>query len=381
MNRIVISTVGTSLLTNQINRSVDKNNQGKSWYDLLRDTANLTEIETPNEIKEITNTLQKRAEHTLKNSQIVKIRRASAELNGIYGLYNGNLNLGKQDIHWLIATDTTQGSTTANIVESYLRSQGLMNVNTYTPSKLSTKETDSFLKGIAELINWMQETIPPYKKQNYQICFNLVGSFKSLQGYLNTIGMFYADEIIYIFEGENSELITIPRLPIIVNSEEIEPYKVSLAMMDVGEIPIHLEIAKNVPNNWIFSDGNQMTLSTWGQLLWNQCKDKLLSQKLLKFPQIEYTSTFKDDYKPKPVHEKIALQKQLARVSCLLNSKKNGISAVGQDRIFGLRKYEGKHNDIDHFNLPKGRRVSCLTQGNILKLRHYGEHDYVNNNP
>jgi hypothetical protein len=52
-----------------------------------------------------------------------------------------------------------------------------------------------------------------------------------------------------------------------------------------------------------------------------------------------------------------------------------------QDGTFRLRRYVGKHKDIDHFDLPKGRRVSCLAKDGQLYLRHYGEHDYVNDNP
>lgn len=378
MKKIIISTIGTSSITNRINNEEPEESK---WRKILNQNANLKESEIEDkEVIHIIQALKERAINNLNQTDIKGIRRASAELNGIYGIYDENLQAAKEDIHYLVATDTYQGITTAKIIESYLKSQGLI-ADTYTPSDLSTKETDNFRTGIAALIKWMQETIPPYKKQKYKICFNLVGSFKSLQGYLNTIGMFYADEIIYIFEGGNSELIKIPRLPVKVNLEEIDPYKISLAMMNAGEIPINLAIAKNVPEEWIFSDGNQITLSTWGQLLWNQCKKQLLSQKLLEFPLLNYVSTFKEDYKQKPIDEKIALQEQLARVSCLLNSKKDGIYAVKEDGTFRMRRYTGKHKEIDHFSLPKSRRISCLAQGNVLQLRHYGEHDYVNNNP
>jgi hypothetical protein len=32
---------------------------------------------------------------------------------------------------------------------------------------------------------------------------------------MNTLGMFYADEVIYIFEAKTADLIRIPRLPIV----------------------------------------------------------------------------------------------------------------------------------------------------------------------
>ena len=50
MSRIVVSTIGTSLLTNQINKkAIEENN----WYEKLRDTAQLSLDEIPRDVKEI----------------------------------------------------------------------------------------------------------------------------------------------------------------------------------------------------------------------------------------------------------------------------------------------------------------------------------------
>ena len=40
MRQVILSTIGTSLLTNQINRA---NPEEKDWYSHLRDTANLSD--------------------------------------------------------------------------------------------------------------------------------------------------------------------------------------------------------------------------------------------------------------------------------------------------------------------------------------------------
>ena len=85
MQRIVISTVGTSLLTNQIDRKTEND-----WYSRLRDTANLSEKEMRekhSDVADIIDVLQERAEAKLDSANIRAIRLASAELNGIYGLY------------------------------------------------------------------------------------------------------------------------------------------------------------------------------------------------------------------------------------------------------------------------------------------------------
>jgi putative CRISPR-associated protein (TIGR02619 family) len=389
MARLIISTVGTSILTNRIDRDLGEDH----WYEILQKTANYTDDELGQDhqdVKQFIAELKERAESEIYNDDddIKRIREASAELNGIYGLYNEQIEQGRSDeqgipdAHILVATDTAQGRVAAEIVESFLKSKGLTNTNIHVQAGLSTASSDIFVEGMAKMIPWMQETIAACKNSKYKICFNLVGGFKALQGYFNTIGMFHADEIIYVFEGSNT-LITIPRLPIIVDAKKVEPYKVQLAMMDVGVINTSWEEAKKVPQDWVLVDGHEMTLSTWGQLIWNQCKEEILSQnKPLKFPKLEYKDTFIDDYKNKPAHEKIILQDNLARAACLLKNNRDGISAMKEDGIFRLRRYVGKHKNIDHFDLPKDRRVSCIAdRDSLLYLRHYGEHEYVNGNP
>jgi putative CRISPR-associated protein (TIGR02619 family) len=380
MPRLVISTVGTSLLTNQVDRDFDPNN----WLERLQKTANYT-IEEINkyheDVSQIIEDLKQRAEEKLYGAEadVQEIREASAELNGIYGLYNEQLAQGISDTHLLIATDTAQARITAEIVESFLKSQGLANTSTCIQPGLSTASSNTFTEGIAKLIPSIQETIFSCKKSQYQIYFNLVGGFKALQGYFNTIGMFYADELIYVFEGTN-EVIKIPRLPITIARSEVEPYKVQLAMMDVGEILTSWEEAKKVPKEWVIIDGQEMTLSTWGQLIWNQCNDDLLSRNdLLDFPKskLDYRDSLKDDYQRiQNPQERIQLQKEIAKVACALINHKDGISVLKEGRGgVKLRRYTG--TDIEHFNITDSLRVSCKLIEGRLWLRYYGTHNHV----
>lgn len=381
MPRLVISTVGTSLLTNQIDRQYEND-----YYSRLRDTANYSyeEVEKYHEdVSDIIQQLKERAEEKL-NGDIDDIREASAELNGIYGLYETELERGKSDTHLLITTDTAQGRVTAELVEICLKNRGLKNTSIYYAPGFSLSNSTNFAEGIAKLFTYIEEVITSSKNSQYTISFNLVGSFKAIQGYFNTIGMFYADEIIYVFEGSN-EIIKIPKLPVQVDKSMIEPYKVQLAMMSVGDVPKSWTEAQKVPSDWVITDGQDMTLSTWGKLLWSQCKDSFLSQeKPLEFPYINYEMSFLDDYKNdknKIAEFKINLQETLARCSCLILQNIDGITALRKDGTIRLRRYEGKNKEIDHFDLAKGRRVSCITKSNNLHLRHYGEHDYVNDKP
>ncbi|MEO1372944.1 MAG: putative CRISPR-associated protein [Cyanobacteria bacterium J06635_10] len=378
MRRVILSTIGTSLLTNQINRA---NSEEKNWYPQLRDAANLKEKNTPQNVKKIISILEDRANKQMNNVQIPQIRRASAELNGIYGIYQEDLTLGKEDYHFLIATDTIQGKTTAQIVENFLRKQGLTNTSVYTPSGFSTASTEAFSEGIDDLIVWLQETIPPLRESKYKICFNLVGSFKSLQGYLNTIGMFYADEIIYIFEGQKSDLITIPRLPISVDTSLFKPYAMQLALLDSGA-GLSPQETRGIPETMLGEFDGKMVLSNWGNLIWNQCKNDLLSDDLISFSRLEYQDTFRADYnKVKEKYKRVKLQETLAKVSSLLNQSNGDTAILKQDNGIKYSKLINKEN-MDHFRINQGTRVSCNSSKGKLILHHYSEqHDDINNNP
>ncbi len=381
MARLIISTVGTSLLTNRIERETDDND----WYKRLQQTANYSEDEVGQyhpDVKQIIAELKERAETELSSDDIQKIREASAELNGIYALYNDQIEhgisdeQGISDIHLLVATDTAQARVTAEIVECFLKSKGLTNTSIHVQRGLSTASSDIFVQGMAKLIPWMKETITDCKKSKYRICFNLVGGFKALQGYFNTIGMFYAEEIIYVFEGANT-LIAIPRLPVKVDVEQVEPYKVQLAMMDVGEIHTSWEEAKKVPKDWVLVDGNEMTLSIWGQLIWNQCKEEILSRELLKFPKLEYARSFKDDYQNQTdLQKREKLQETLAKVAYLLAKGKDGVGELKKDGGLQFERYT--NTSIDHFRDTLGLRVSCkVLEKSSLSLRYYGTHNHV----
>lgn len=371
--QLILSTIGTSLLTNQINRKAEAE---ATWLTALRDTANHTNEDLPGEVQLIIDVLKERVRENLGHSTIATIRKASAELNGIYGFYDEQIPTDKQDMHWLIATDTAQGRATAEIVEGFLQKQGLV-VQVYTPSGLSAANTVAFSGGIDDLLTKLDDFTTGYD----YVCFNLVGGFKSLQAYLNTIGMFYADEIIYIFEGANSELIRIPRLPIQVDFATLRPHTRSLALMAAGaDFPVN-ELG-DLPETMVFKLDDFATLSNWGKLIWNKSRADLLSQDLLDFaPQVTYAETFLKDFQnTKILAERVKLQESLVRAAKLLTESSGNTAALKVDGGLLYEVYVNK-GGVAHFRITQERRVSCVRTDHGLLLRHYGAHDYVNNNP
>lgn len=385
LSNLVVSTVGASLLLNFLQPE-----ESKTWRKQLTDTSNYTssELEGQDDLYRMLLTLYDRAQEKLSTGPVSSIRRASAELNGIYGLYEGEIDRGRNDLHFLVATDTHQGRLSAKLVQRHLQENcGFKSVNIYCPGDLSTRDTASFSKGVKNLIGWCEENLPGYRDSGYRVIFNLTGGFKSLQGYLNTIGMFYADEMVYIFEGADGELIRIPRLPISIDVDQIRERAPGIALLAAevaARYPASLAKQWDVPESFIeeYSDG--VTISTWGKLVWNRVKDGILTE-LLVFPRIEYLSDFQKEFKSASTKQRVNWSLTLAKVSALLELNDGNVAKLKEDGGLQYDNYVNRRasnqEPIGHFRLNQSERVSCVATGGRLTLRHIGSHDHVNNSP
>jgi hypothetical protein len=85
---------------------------------------------------------------------------------------------------------------------------------------LRTDDLSSFQVALADIVRFCEETVEGYRKNGYRVIFNLTGGFKSVQGFLQTLALFYADETFYVFES-SEELLRIPRLPVKMDAENI----------------------------------------------------------------------------------------------------------------------------------------------------------------
>ena len=264
--KFVLSTVGISVLLNVLDSSEE------AWRQQLNQKAN--ERQLADELAHKVDELVERAKARLREGNVQVNRRLSAELNGLYGIYQGNLSAGKSDMHYLVATDTALGRKAADVICAFLRETGLT-VDVYVPEGLSTADPSTFSKGMKKLIRWCEDTIPGYRDAGYRVVFNLTAAFKSLQGYLNIMGMFYADEMVYIFET-GAQLLSIPRLPLQVNINALRESRMELAMMAQDHIFPQDQVA-SIPDGLLeIDDQGSATLSDWGELIWNRVRQELL---------------------------------------------------------------------------------------------------------
>jgi len=271
--KLVLSPCGTSLLTN---KATDK--------DILTKYANAQDI--PRDDLAKLESLIKSVEKDLESASLEEAAKMSAELNGIIKLYGGQLNKPK-DIHVLISTDTYLGKATADLVAKWLKDKGFNDIRQPLIKGLQTADLFDFQHALSEIVQWCSETIPSYQKAQYHIVFNLTGGFKSVQGFLQTLAMFYADETIYIFEG-SKDLLRIPRLPVEMKPENsiVENFEVFRRL--ANGLTVSNKNLSKIPGTLLTIFEKEVDLSPWGKLVWEQTKEQIYSQKLHPSPSKKF---------------------------------------------------------------------------------------------
>lgn len=273
MRTIYVVTCGTSILTN-----------GASETDriFLRENANKLEQDySPEERDRLENIAASRRETLLGESDEARICRCSAELNGFLNYRRANLTAQHSagDMAYFVCTDTFQGKLTAGILADWSRKHE-MAADVVKVEDLNTASVESFHNGVNNLIEWCRTTLPASRERGSRIVFNLIGGFKTLQGYMQTLGMLYADEIFYIFES-GREIITIPRLPLDISSAAQKAIRAHLAVvrrMNYRDLPA-AECA-GLPETMLTVIDGQCTLSAWGRVIFDQVKKELYQERL-----------------------------------------------------------------------------------------------------
>ena len=271
--KLVLSPCGTSLLTN---KATDK--------DILTKYANAQDI--PRDDLTKLESLIKSVEKDLESASLEEAAKMSAELNGIIKLYGGQLNKPK-DIHVLISTDTHLGKATADLVAKWLKDKGFNDIRQPLIKGLQTADLFDFQHALSEIVQWCSETIPFYQQAQYHIVFNLTGGFKSVQGFLQTLAMFYADETIYIFEG-SKDLLRIPRLPVEMKPENSIVENLEVFRRLANGLTVSNENLSQIPETLYTIFEKEVDLSPWGKLVWEQTKKQIYSQKLHPSPSKKF---------------------------------------------------------------------------------------------
>lgn len=368
--RLILSLIGTSLLTNQADSDLRHE---------LNMNANLPENEMLQDLMNKLAGLKQKISDLIAMADQMKLKKLSAELNSITSFYETHPPT-KDDIHILIATDTYLAQLASEIIQDYLKSKGYT-CWYYCAPGLNTKSKKDFDEGIKALLHYLDENIPEYKQRRYEIVFNLTGGFKSLQGFLNTIGTFYADRIIYIFE--TGGLIEIPKLPISIDQNLFRNHAKEFLLLSKDHF-LKKEAVEHIPETLLYEvDNGVYGLSNWGVLMWNNVKTSILSQKLIELPSIEFEKSFIRDFNDENDSKaKIKLNETIAKAAVIFMER--GIAGLKAD---GGLQYEDYRNTgvenlpLGHFRVTQSLRVTCvyLDNCNRLLLRYYGTHEHIRN--
>lgn len=338
MQRVTVTTCGTSILTRRLRaedfqfladnltatemkallRKINAKTQENSpaqileeactkSYSTLTANANKHENEYPAGEKANLNALVEIKRELIKKGGEDLCCWLSAELNGFIRYYRREnaIAQAKNDVHFLIHTDTYQGQLTASLVQTWFETQNIRNITSVTIEKLNTASISDFRQGIDALIVWCHDNLSQYRELNdWKVIFNLVGGFKALQGYMQTLGMFYADETVYIFESGN-ELLTIPKLPVdlasktkeaVLQEDNFTIFRRLCRLYSLGDkqgksaLPLS-ECKDKIPDTLYEIDGDNCTLSSWGLLIWENIWEEQYCKKLLPSlsPRIKYS--------------------------------------------------------------------------------------------
>ncbi|WP_456371415.1 putative CRISPR-associated protein [Thermodesulfatator atlanticus] len=303
LRRLILSPCGTSLLTN---------NTSSEIRSLVFKYANLVSPVSGEEGKKLSEHIKERKNYLL-TSKPEEAAKLSAEINGIYRIYNENLASKHDDIHILLATDTWLGKETAKMVKDWLEKQRFSQIQVWDNiAGLRTDSLDNFHCAIAELVKHIHQVLPDYKRAGYRIIFNLTGGFKSIQGVLQTLAQFYADEAVYIFES-SEELLRIPRIPI--SLEVVTSIKNALNIwrrLALG-LPVSREEIQAIPDSFLIEIDYEITLSPWGELVWQQSKRKIYEECLWPPPseRISWTREFEKTVNELPPDRRYEINKRL----------------------------------------------------------------------
>jgi putative CRISPR-associated protein (TIGR02619 family) len=318
------------------------------------------------------NHLEQAIEHaraSLVKANLQEVAKLSAELNTLFYFYNQQ-KFPVNDQHFLIHTDTWLGREAVALIEDYLHKNGIHQVRTY--GHLRTDDLAEFQMTLTEMVRDLGPELQSYREQGHRIIFNLTAGFKSIQGFLQALAPIYADEVIYIFESQ-SELFRIPRLPLRLDIDGwIEQNVNSIRCLSLG-----LPIAQmtNLPDSLVMKIDNQLTLTPWGEAIWQQRKKDLYAQELLPPPyeRIVYGPNFKkstEGLEPDRLSLVNECIDKLARY--IATNRQKHLASLGLKQLRGNPMPPSTH-ECDVWSDKDARRIFLHYEGDKLVLDKLGK--------
>ena len=262
---LLLSTCGISVLTNKATE------EKRSWLNSITNKTMLNHADSRRLNEHVAERLE-----SLRHADAAVRGKLSAELNGIVEVLKRWPSSRVQ--HLLVHTDTAVGKAAAKLVKEALE-EGSEQVQFLSAAGLRTDDLASFRDALSDLTSQIEQWIPTHKEQGWATIFNLTGGFKSLNGYLQALGMLYADRCVFLFEGAH-ELMEIPRLPVrLADEDEVRRHSALFRRLALG-YTVDAEDIRDIPDALLLVDDGKATTSVWGDVVWQRFRKKLLGEAL-----------------------------------------------------------------------------------------------------
>ena len=276
MPNLIVSTCGTSLLTNGADGGLRR---------LLITHANAREQDMAESDRgEIDAWVEERRQYLLRADD-EQAARLSAEINGLLAYYRGDgvpVPADHRDQHYLLVTDTYLGQRASGCISQWLERRFGQPATRVTAGGLNTSDIADFRAALADIVMQLDNLdLSAWREQGYRVVFNLTGGFKSVNGFMQTIGMLFADECFYLFEGSR-ELMRVPRLPIRLDAATaFEDNLDAVRRMANGKELTRADCG-SLPGTLLFEvSEDAVQLSEWGMALWIAVRPGIYGERLM----------------------------------------------------------------------------------------------------
>lgn len=346
--KYILSPCGTSLLTNAAT---------SDERSLIPKYANKKSPENiPPADREKLEALIRKVSEKIASANHQEAAKISAELNGIISIYEGSLPQ-KEDKQVLLSTDTWLGETTANLVKQWLNANAAgMQVEVRRLDDLRMTDLEEFRSALSRLVKMLYEELPGYSTAGYKVIFNLTGGFKSVQGFLQAIANFLADETVYIFE-RSTELMRIPRLPVRMAIEDSIKDNINYYRNIANAIPA-AETPDGIPETFLFTVDGESCLSEWGDLMWEEAKKTIYSESLVCSPspdKIKYSEEFSKTAERLPKDRLLIVNKQIDQLNKYLHDQTNP-NSLDFKKLAG-KPFKDSTHEFDAWSDKDAKRV------------------------
>jgi len=265
----IITTVGTSMLTNALGTNVSSNIDFKRTRGLrFKDGENRA-----SQIEKLKNILTKHIKQNTDTS-------ISAEIDSIIKIANEY----KEDCDvYLIATDTIQSPICAEYIQKWFEQNKIefistihfRNTSEFIIEDLQVKQKRAFERnGLTNLFSRINTIAGGYWDN---VVFNITGGYKALIPYMSLIAQINNLPAYYNFQesnDDNFDLLKIPNIPISVDFGLFEKYwKEIEKIATTGEIDDDFQLKQDLASI-LEIEGDLIMLSSLGLVLWEKYKSR-----------------------------------------------------------------------------------------------------------